>query len=380
MSAVEVERRLDKVLPLVAEHAEQANEVRRPSVEVASALAAQGLLRLIVPEMYGGLEVHPRTFLHFTERLAYVDGSTAWAMMTCNEEAGIASAYIEQETMKTLFVEQPGAVVAGSGVPKGRAEAVEGGWRITGRWDFVSGCTASDYVVLASLVADSQPVRLCFVLVPTSEATIDDTWRTAGLRGTGSHDVVLEDHFVAEPWAGVIEIYGLPRPDAPFYRLPSGLRFPFPKVGVAAGLARAALDEFRDLAEGKRPLHNRGSLRERPTAQIAMAEAEAARGAGLAWVVELLDELWETACADQPIPETLHARCRLACSHSVDASIGAIETLCREAGTTANFESSPLPRLLADARAVAGHFMVAPYQMAAAGRLLLGLERLDPNF
>lgn len=376
----ELEARLDETLPLVARRAGEANDDRRPSPEVIAAMAERGLLRLIVPRSYGGLEVEPWTFLALVERLARVDGSTAWTVMTLNEEAGIASAYLHPDPVTELFTDEPSTIVAGSGVPKGRAQEVEGGWLVTGRWDFVSGCTASDRVVLSTLVDGTSPPELCFVLIPTDEVTIEDTWRTSGLRGTGSNDVVLDRHFVPDRWAGVIESYGLPRPDTPFYRLPSGLRFPFPKVGVAAGIAGAALDEFTALAEGKRPLFNKGNLRERPTAQQAFAEAVARRSAGLAWVNEVLDELWLVAHDGGPIPPALHARVRLASSHAVAASIDAVELVCREAGTTANFASSPLPTLLADARAVAGHFMVAPYQMSTAGRILLGLDADDPHF
>jgi alkylation response protein AidB-like acyl-CoA dehydrogenase len=300
--------------------------------------------------------------------------------MTCNEEAGIASAYLEAEPMTSHFTNHPSTVIAGSGVPKGTAERVDGGWELTGRWDFVSGCTASDHLVLASVVAGATPAKLCFVLVPTQDVTIEDTWTTHGLRGTGSNDVVLDGRFVDDRWAGVVPTFAPPRPDTPFYGLPSGLRFPFPKVGVAAGLARAAIDEFVSLAAGKRPLFASGNLAERPGAQAAIARAEASVSAGLAWVHEMLDDLWAVATAGSAVPMDLHARCRLACSNSVDASITAVEQLCREAGTTANFPESPLPQLLLDVRAVAGHFMVAPYQMNTAGRILLGLDPVDRHF
>lgn len=372
--------RVESLLPLVAEQAGAANEARRPSAEVMRGFAEAGLLRLIVPIGYGGLGVPPRTFLDLVERVARVDGSTAWTVMTCNEEAGIASAYLEAESLTSHFSTSPNTVIAGSGVPKGTAERADGGWYLTGRWDFVSGCTASDRVVLASVVAGSTPTKLCFVFVPTSQTTIEDTWNTHGLRGTGSNDVVLERHFVQDRWAGVVPAFAPPRPDTPFYGLPSGLRFPFPKVGVAAGVARAAIEEFVSLACGKRPLFASGNLADRPGAQAAIASAEAAVSAGLAWVREVLDELWDVAETGSPVPIDLHARCRLACAHSVDASIDAVDRLCREAGTTANFADAPLQQLLLDARAVAGHFMVAPYQMNTAGRILLGLDPLDRHF
>ncbi len=145
-------------------------------------------------------------------------------------------------------------------------------------------------------------------------------------------------------------------------------------------MARAALDEFQSLASGKRPLFNNGSLAERPDAQMAAARADAAISSGVAWVREMIDELWAVAEANDPIPDTLHARCRLACSHSVDGSIRAVESLVREAGSTGNVRSSPLAQLLLDARAVAGHFMVGPYQMSTAGRVLLGLDAGDRHF
>ena len=372
--------RLESLLPLVAEHAPAANEARRPSRQVMTAFAHAGLLRLIVPTEYGGLGVSPRTFLDIVERVARVDGSSAWTIMTCNEEAGIASAYLEPESVAGHFSACPNTVIAGSGVPKGSATRSDGGWSITGRWDFVSGCTAADQVVLASMVDGAKPAELCFVLVPTSEIAIEDTWNTHGLRGTGSNDVVLDSHFVADHWAGIVPTFSPPRPATPFYGLPSGLRFPFPKVGVAAGIARAAIDEFVSLASGKRPLFASGNLAERPGSQAAIARAEAGVSSGLAWVHEMLDELWVVAKAGSPVPSELHARCRLACSHSVDASITAVDQLCREAGTTANRPDAPLQQLLLDARAVAGHFMVAPYQMNTAGRILLGLDPADRHF
>lgn len=381
----ELAARLEGLLPLVADHATAANEARRPSREVMSAFGEAGLLRLLVPTDYGGHGASPRTFLELTERLARVDGSTAWTVMTCNEEAGIASAYLHPQPMTDLFRTCPATVIAGSGVPRGRAEQVEGGWRITGRWDFVSGCTAADQIVLASTVPDSNPRRLCFALVPSDEAAIEDTWHTHGLRGSGSHDVVLDDHLVPEHRVGIVELFALPRPESPFYRLPSPLRFPFPKVGVAAGIARAAIEEFQSLATGKQPLFSRGNLAERASAQAAVAHAEAQVAAGLAWAREVVDELWTVAIArssdvETPIEPELHARCRLACSYAVTSSITAVERLSQEAGSTGNLRASPLPQLLLDVRAVAGHFMVGPYQMNTAGRVLLGLDAKDPQF
>jgi alkylation response protein AidB-like acyl-CoA dehydrogenase len=384
---------LEPILPLVEHHAAWTDEHRRPHPEVFEALARAGLLRLIAPTAYGGRGAGPGSFLAVIEAMAAVDGSAAWATMTINEEVGIASSYLPPTTMTELLTEQPDVIIAGSGVALGKARRVDGGWRVDGRWGFVSGGPVADRLILASRVVDdrgrTEPQadlgvrrarRVCFALVPADEATMDDTWHTAGLRGTGSNDMVVEDLFVADRWAGVFSVEDLPIPATPYYCLPSGLRFPWPKVGVAVGVARAAIDEFGALAGTKRPSHLPGLLAERPNAQAAAARAEALIGSGRAWVGSVLDEVWAAAATPGPIEATLHARARLAASHAVDSAIEAVEGLASAAGTTAGRLDGPWPRLLADVRAVGQHFMVGPQQMQTAGRVLLGLDPDDPVF
>ena len=375
-----LEQLIEDTEQLIIERAKQADEARRPDPEVIAALANAGLMKLLVPQEYGGHEVHPAVLIEFTARIAQIDGSTAWVAMTCNEEAELVSAYLPPSTCRQIWNDNPEVVFAGSGVPRGRAVQVPGGWRITGRWNFVSGCTAANKWVLNNVVKGSSPIELCFAVMDADPHFIEDTWHTVGLRGTGSHDVVLEDFFVDETWCGVVPNNSLPLPDLPFYRLQSALRFPFPKTGIACGLARRAIADFKLLAGDKQPLNSKRPLRERPDAASAVAKAEALVGAGQAWVHEQLDSIWKAAENGQPVDADLHARVRLACSWSVQNAIGAIQYLVDAAGSTANFEESGLMGLLDDARAVAGHFMVGSYQIDTAGRVLLGLEAGDPAF
>ncbi len=375
---------VDRLTPglekLITERAKQSDADRCPDPEVIAALAQAGLMKLLVPEEYGGHEVHPGVLIEFTARLAEIHGSTAWVAMTCNEEAELVSAYLPPDTCRQIWKDEPELVVAGSGVPKGRSVRESAGWRVSGRWNFVSGCTTADKWVLNSVVEGSSPIELCFAVIDADPTFIEDTWYTVGLRGTGSHDVVLDDFFVSDAWCGVVPNNSLPLPDLPFYRLPSALRFPFPKTGVASGLARRAIADFKLLAQAKRPLNSKLPLHDRPDAASAVAKAEALVGAGQAWVYEQLDSIWEAAENDDPVDLDVHARVRLACSWSVQNAIAAIQHLVDAAGSTANFEASGLMGLLDDARAVAGHFMVGSYQIDTAGRVLLGLEAGDPAF
>jgi indole-3-acetate monooxygenase len=386
----ELVERLAPALPLVARHAAWTNEHRRPHPDVFAALAHSGLLRLIAPAHYGGHGVGSEEFLAVIEAIARVDGSAAWTAMTINEEVGIASAYLPASSMTALLSDEPHVVIAGSGVALGKAHRVDGGWVVNGRWKFVSGVPVADRVVLASRVVDNagrggeeaprRAQQICFTLMPVSEVVIEDTWHTAGLRGTGSNDVVLTDVFVPDAWAGLFGPRDLPVPRTPYYCLANGLRFPFPKVGVAVGVARAAMAAFDELARTKKPSFLPELLAERPNAQAAAAQAEALVGSGRAWVGGLMEELWAVAGNFEPVTPELHARARLAASYAVDSAIRAVEGLASAAGTTASQLDGPWPRFLADVRSVGQHFMVGPQQMHTAGRVLLGQEPGDPVF
>jgi indole-3-acetate monooxygenase len=374
-------RRLTPLLELVRARVPWSEQHRQPHPEVMAALARAGLLRLLAPRAYGGAELDLADFLDVVEAVSAVDGSAGWTLMTTNEEVEIASAFLPPATMAELLARQPPPVVAGSGVPAGVARAVEGGWELEGRWRFVTGSPVADELILCGLVdGPERPRRLCYALVPRAEADVLDTWHVEGLRGTGSHDVAVRRRFVPAARAAAVSPRQRALPDIAFYRLPAGLRFPFPKVAVAAGIARAAIGAFRILAEAKTPTMSRRTLAQRPDAAVAMAEAEALRGAGWAWARQLLAEVWACAAGGRRVPDELHARARLACSYSVRSSARAVEALCVAAGSTANFADQPLSRLLRDVRAVPQHFMVAPYHMDTAGRMLLGQPSDDPMF
>ena len=371
---------LPELADLIAARAKKSDESRSPDPEVIRSLGDLGLMKLLVPAEYGGLELHPAGLIDFTDSLAQIHGSTAWVAMTCNEEAELVSAYLPIDTCRSLWKQEPSVVFAGSGVAKGRARRTKGGWRVSGRWNFVSGCTTADKWILNSVVEESSPIQLCFAVVDPNPDFVEDTWHTVGLRGTGSNDVVLDNFFVEDQWCGVVANNSLPIPDLPFYRLPSSLRFPFPKTGVAAGLAKRAISEFQLLADKKTPLSSKRELRERPDAASAIAKAHALVGSGQAWVSDLLSNIWKIAEKDGQVSEELHAKVRLGCSWSVQNSISAIQHLVDAAGSSANFEESELMNLLNDTRAVAGHFMVGSYQIDTAGRVLLGLDAGDPAF
>jgi alkylation response protein AidB-like acyl-CoA dehydrogenase len=365
---------------LVAEHIEQSQRDRRPAEPVMRAFADAGLLRILAPRAYGGEEASGVEFMQLVERVSRLDGSAGWTVMTLNEEIEISAGYVPEATMGAVCRSSPAVIVAGSGATLGRARPVEGGWQLTGRWPFVTGGPVADEIVVGATVEGPRPRPLCFALVPAEQVEILDTWDTVGLRGTGSHDVALHDVFVPDERVGVVRSGRDTLIETTLFRLPPALRFPFPKVGVATGIARAALAEFSDLAQGKKARVSRTLLRDRPDAQLAVARAEALIGSGWSFAVEMVETIWSLAAQGRPVPDDVHARTRLACTHAVAGCVEAVEVLCTAAGTTANLRRSPLHRHLADVRAVPQHVMVGRYNDLNAGRVLLGLEPDDPLF
>lgn len=368
------------LLGLVAECVAETQRTRQPAAPVMRAFADAGLLRILAPCSYGGEEATGLQFMELVATVARVDGSAGWTVMTLNEEIEISAGYVPAPLMRDICLSSPPVIVAGSGAALGRARRVEGGWLLSGRWPFVTGGPAAEEIVVGATVEGPPPRPLCFALIPARQVTILDTWDAVGLRGTGSHDVTVADLFVPEERMGVVRSGSDTVPDCTLFRLPPSLRFPFPKVGVATGVARAAIAEFNDLARGKKARVSRTLLRERPDAQLAVARAEALVGSGWAFVSEMLQTVWALAEAGERVPREIHARTRLACTHAVANCVSAVETLCTSAGTTANLVTSPLHRYLADVRAVPQHVMVGGYNDLNAGRVLLGLEPDDPLF
>jgi alkylation response protein AidB-like acyl-CoA dehydrogenase len=258
---------------------------------------------------------------------------------------------------------------------------VEGGLMVRGQWPYASGCQTADHFWGGCLLTDSGGEPLRFdgqrisrqIVAPRAAYEVVETWEASGLCGSGSHDVVISDLFVPHDHITDVDGTGM-RVDTPLFRLPVRSRLAFNKVGVATGIARAALDAFERLANEKTPFREIELLRERPQAQMAMAEAEARLGAARAYVFETVGEMWAATCAGRPVTLRDQARVRLACSHCCAEAVHAVDLVAAQAGITASFPSSPLERAVRDVRVVPQHAMVAPGAIAAAGRVLLGLD------
>ena len=369
------QERAKGLLGLVREHAEASESQRHLKREVAEAFAREGLFRIAAPVDFFGSEEDPITQIETIESVAYADGSAAWNLMIGIETFGlIAPGFVHcRELIEDLSV-----IMCSSTASAGRADKVDGGYRVSGRWGFCSGCHNSELFGATVYIYENGERNKSghqYLVVPKPEFEILDTWYTSGLCGSGSHDVVLEDVFVPEE--RLVAPLGKVQHDSALLRMPFRSRLCYNKVAIAFGLARSALDDFVDLADGKVPRFTSKSLKERGWAQRAIAESEVRVRSVRALDVELLGSLWDKAVEGEAVSDKEAALFQLACSDAVRSCIGAVDRLVEAAGTTANQKGHPLERVARDIRVVGQHQTVAPHHIEDAGKVLLGVPAVD---
>ena len=373
-----VAQRIDAIAPVIAANADTAERDARLPEIVARTMARAGLYRLSAPAAAGGGEAHPFTQILTIEKVSAIDGAAGWNLMIGMETLGILSGGLTRE-QATHLLASPEVIISGALNPKGFAEAVPGGYRVSGQWPFASGCHNCDYFVGqciltrdgAPLLNDDGTPQVTQVFVPRSDFTIVETWDVDGLRGSGSHDVRITEKFVADFWSASLA-QERRFATGPLFRLPLYSRLAYNKVGVATGIARAAIDAFRRHAVEKTPRASLGSLAERGDAQLAVAQAEVELRAARAYTFEAVGEVWETVVDGRRPTTEQRALLQLACSNAASAAVRAVTLVHEVAGSTANFRANPLSRCFRDVQVVRQHIMVSPQWMAASGRVLLG--------
>ncbi|MGH7308448.1 MAG: acyl-CoA dehydrogenase family protein [Candidatus Rokuibacteriota bacterium] len=373
--------------PRIRARADEIEAARQLPHDLVMDIATAGLFKVALSEAEGGLGADIITTLRVIEEVARADGSTGWCVaMGINTFR--QSAQFEPEVRRRLFHSDPVGVSAGSANPRGRAVAVPGGYRVTGHWFFASGCMHSALLHGACRVFDGdtprprsngdQDVRIAY-FSPKSLARIIDTWNVSGMRGTGSHDIEVDDVFVPEEHT-FSALDRRARVTGPMNRMHG---FDLAGCGfccVGLGVARAAIDEFVALANAKIPRSSSDLLRERSMVQARVGEAEALLRAGRAFLFDVVQEMWETVHAREFVTERQRSDLRMAMTHAAQSAAQATHMVCAAAGTTSIFNSSPLERYARDAEVVTRHNQLQFVNYEAVGRTLLGLESNSPLF
>ena len=360
---------------------QQIETQRRLPQSLVDAMAAAGLFRLLIPRSLDGLEVDVSTFIRTIEATAALDGSVGWSAMI-GATGGLTSGYLPPETAQEIYGGDPHIVTAGALAPHGRARPVEGGYRVTGRWPFNSGCEYCAWLMGNCIIhtadgaprlrSDGQPdIRL--MLFPAAEADIIDTWSVSGLRGSGNHDIAVRNLFVPAPRTVA---YGLepPTQPGPLYAFPTFGLLAIGVASVAVGIARGSLDCLLAVARTKIPTGGRRPLRERPFVHMQLAQAQARFQAARAGLLAAAQEIWNMACRGEAVSLEQRAAVRLAANHATSESAAVVDAMYTLAGTSAIWDTSPLQRAFRDIHVLTQHAVIAPPLYELAGRVLFGLR------
>lgn len=366
-----------KISPTLRARAEEIEKMRQLPQDLSQQFAAAGFYRMCVPEVYGGLELPPAETMQTIEILARADGASAWCVFI-GATTGTVLAALPSHAAREIF-SHPETILAGVVAPRGKALAVDGGFQVSGQWQWGSGTQNADWVLAGcQVMRDGQPellrngaTRTRMMLVPASEVEFLDTWYVSGLSGSGSTDFAIRNAFVPEDHVMSLGVGGpLPRP---LYQFPQFGLLGMGIAAVALGLARAAIDELVELAGAKTSTGASRTLANRPGTQSEVALAEATLRSARAFYYEAIENAWQEALVGK-LTTPSRRDIRLATTHATRAAAETVDRMYHLGGGTSVYRSSPLQRIFRDVHVATQHIMVGPATLELTGRLLLGLE------
>ncbi|QDN93393.1 acyl-CoA dehydrogenase family protein [Streptomyces sp. RLB3-6] len=374
--------RAAKLRPLLAGNADLTDRERRVPAENIDALAEAGLLSLMQPARYGGLQTDYRTLMEVSREVGRACGSTGWVTSLLNACAWFVGMFPAQ-AQDDVWADTPDARVAGVATPKGTARVVEGGYRVSGHWTPSSGCTHADWAVLGVTRPDAEgtPDATGLVLVPISELTIEDTWFVAGMRGTASNTLVGEDLFVPahrfHSFPGALEgRYATPFTDEALYRAPFLSVAIVVLAGPQLGLAAAAVDILAERAPKRRmSLTNYASQVEAPAIPLAAAKAASLADSAQMHAYRAAADIDEAAQTGVFPDYDTRARIRMDAAMAAVYAREAVRVVCSAQGSASFGESNPLQRIWRDVETGSSHSALDPNVSAEIyGKSLFGIR------
>ena len=374
------------LVPVLKERAGRTEELRRIPDETVGDLLATGLHGIGVPKRFGGLDVSYVVAMNIAAELGRGCPSTAWCYGLWAAHAWLVG-YWPLQAQQEVFGENPDTLLSSSlnvgkpvlsGAGGAVCEPVKGGYRLSGRWEFSSGCDHAGWVMLGAPSIGERN----WALVPRSDFEIVDTWYVSGLRGSGSKDIVTEDTYIPYhrildvntagngDWTGW-ELHGQSR-----YRVPVGVLLGWDLVAPMVGIAQGMIDEFTARMEGT---SGPGRTADSPAVHTRLAQASAETDAALTVMRQDIGEILRKGQAGEPFTPLERARFRRDKAFTVQLCQQAVNRIFDISGGHGIFDSTPLQRFHRDAQAVAHRDgLVMDLGGRDYGRVALGLPPEGP--
>ena len=366
----------------LAQRADEAERLRRLPSETISDFRAFGLATLLLPARFGGRQAQFSQLLEPVRQMAHGCTSSSWTL----------GFYILHNWMLSLFPIEAQEEVFASGpvlapaplAPTGRGRVVDGGIRLTGRWSWATGIMDADWVIVGALVEGDESIYPALAALPAKETEVVDVWHTAGMRGTGSHDVIVSDAFVPmRRIVSVVDIYSGTAPgalahDAATYRWPMVPALALTAAMPVLGTAEKVAELYQARVQERVLAYSGVAQKDQPAAQIRLGDARVRLRALSALVAETAAGIERIVAAGDRVPRAVRADARAAAAHTVHESRAIIADLLEASGASAHFLDNPLQRAKRDVDIAAGH-VVFDYDLSRelSGALSVG-ARISP--
>ncbi|MBU8860463.1 MULTISPECIES: acyl-CoA dehydrogenase family protein [unclassified Micromonospora] len=370
-----------ELAPTIADRAAEGERLGCVPPDLLDRISRAGLIDLMLPQSFGGLELDPMAVVDVITELSRADGSVGFTILSLN--ATFFVAWLEPDVARSVLADRPRAI-ATVFAPLGKATPDPGGGLVVdGRWPFNSGCRNASWFANGVMVMDGDKPAVVppgrpdwrLVFVPAADVEVLDTWDVAGLRGTGSNDVRMAGvrvppEYTANP------IFESAKLDGTIFRWSFFALMGVLFAGFPLGIARRAIDEFVTVA----PHKSRGSrpLAEEQSVQLTVARAEGQLRSAHAFVQDTLGRAWDRTLAGDEMTMDDRVAVRLATGNAMRAGTAAVDSIFRLAGGSALYNRSPLQRCWRDINAGSHHGYFSEYHETRVGRALLGVPVPDP--
>jgi alkylation response protein AidB-like acyl-CoA dehydrogenase len=366
---------------VVTAEAGASERARTLSAPIVDALWESGLMPYMNPAPAGGSEPGFAEMIDIWQRMAWLDGSFGWIGIANLPSSAAVAAYLPDEGFAEVFGSGDRITMGGQFAPNGQGVKVEGGYRLSGAWNFGSGTGHSAFVCAGFLPIDDGnfcfdddgQIKLMAAVLPRDEVTFTDGWHVQGLKGTGSYDYNVADLFVPEHRTFDLFTRAPFRGEAPTFRMGLMAITAAGHAAWALGVAESMLDDVRDIALSKARMGDMETLAHKPSFQRGYAHHLSMWAAARLLVIDAFTTAESAVAAGEPLTPELRANMRMAATYATEACREVAQWAHLAAGTTAIREGSRFERAFRDLYTGTQHAFISEKTYLESAQVVLGL-------
>jgi alkylation response protein AidB-like acyl-CoA dehydrogenase len=364
-----------QLLDAISDRRAEFEDRRHVPRDIIALMKKARIFRSATPTRFGGDALAPHHFLKMVDKIATVDGSAAW--VSAFGSANTYTAALPVEAQEVMYANGPDQVFAGGLHPVQKARRVEGGWIVSGRWKFASGCMGADWIGVGIEGAPQggetgAPPTVMMAVAPAQEVEIIECWDVSGMQGTGSHDTTVTDKFYSDAWVCERGAPGLC--DDPLYRYPAMAYQAQVHAACNLGLARAAIDQAKSVSGAAKLMAGHSRLCDRGYFLTGLAECEANLRGARAFFYEAAEEAWDHLVKGDTVPLEVNNLLRLSATNAAKQGAQIVQKCYTIAGMGVIAKGNPMQRYLRDCMVVTQHAAITDMTIENAGRVLAGLD------